>query len=402
MQPWKTDKWFTSPWNFADGPCSELNFSKKIKIHDVSLRDGEQQAGFEFNKDQKIAVAEKLAEIGVHRIEAGMPAVSKSDEDAVKEIVKHNFGPEIFAFARCMKEDVKLAADCGCKGIVTEIPCSEHIIQNAYKWPVERAIDQSIEVTSYAHELGLETIFFPIDATRADMSWFLDTIEKIATEGYMDGLSLADTMGGINPQAAYYLVKKVKERIHVPVEVHFHDDFGLGAANTIFALAAGADVAHTTITGIGERAGNTPFEDVVLALRCLYDIDLGIDLSKLYSLSKFMQKITGLSFRPNRQIVGDTLFNIESGIVTSWYKNCADSCPTEVGSYIPSLVGQKPIEICMGKMSGKPNIEIWLHDLGIDVPKEKHLDLLTKVKDYSLQKGRIISKNEFKTLVKTI
>ena len=106
-QPWKTDNWFVSPWNFAPEVRQEFKFAPKIKVHDITLRDGEQQAGIEFNKDDKIAIAEALAEAGVHRIEAGMPAVSPSDEAAIREIVKRNLGPEIFAFSRCMVEDVK-------------------------------------------------------------------------------------------------------------------------------------------------------------------------------------------------------------------------------------------------------------------------------------------------------
>lgn len=403
MDAWKTKNWFTSPWNFSEEVRSQLHFSKNIKIHDVTLRDGEQQAGLLFSKDQKIAIAEKLAELGVHRIEAGMPAVSNSDQMAIREIVKRNLGPEIYAFARCTKSDVLLAKDCGCTGIVTEIPCSEHLIEKAYLWSVEHAIEQSIEVTRYAHELGLRVIFFTIDSTRADIDWFLNAVERIAREGYMDALTLADTMGVINPHAAYYMVKKVKERIHVPIEVHFHDDFGMGAANTLFALAAGADVAHTSITGIGERAGNTPYEDLAVALRCMYDIDLGLDLSKVCSLSKLMQQITGITLRPNRPIVGDTVFHIESGIVTSWYKNCSENCPTELGPFVPSLVGQSPIEICMGKKSGVPNVEIWMQELGMKVPdKDTVKEIVERVKSYAMKKGRNISREEFKSIIQQV
>ena len=129
---YKTDKWYTSPWNFLDEVSNQFNFAKNIQLHDVSLRDGEQQAGLIFNKDHKIAIADKLMEIGVHRIEAGMPAVSKQDEEAIRQIVKRSesTNTEVFAFARCMKKDVELAADCGVKGIIVEIPSSEHIIEN--------------------------------------------------------------------------------------------------------------------------------------------------------------------------------------------------------------------------------------------------------------------------------
>ena len=328
-----------------------------------------------------------------------LPAVSKSDQEAIKEIVKRNLGPEIFAFARCTKGDVELARDCGCTGVITEIPCSEHLIQNAYRWPVERAIEESIAVTSYAHELGMKVVFFTIDGTRASSEWFMNAIARIATEGYMDALTIADTMGVLNPHGAYHMVRQIKSHVNVPVEVHFHDDFGLGTANTIFGLAAGADVAHTSITGIGERAGNTPYEDLALSLRCLYGIDLGLDLSKLREVSKFMQKTLGISLRPNRPIVGDTVFNIESGIVASWVKNCQE-CPTEVGPFLPSLVGQPPIHICMGKKSGVPNVEIWMEEMGLSAPdKDMAKDILDCVKSTALQKGRDLNTEEFREIL---
>ena len=135
--PWHTDKWYTSPWNFAPEATEGFNFAKKIKFHDVSLRDGEQQAGLVFTRDQKIALADKMAELGMHRIEAGMPAVSEQDRQAIVEIAKRYQGPndpEIFAFARCMRADVLRAVDCGVKGIVVEIPSSDHMLKYAYKW----------------------------------------------------------------------------------------------------------------------------------------------------------------------------------------------------------------------------------------------------------------------------
>ena len=144
-EPWKSKDWFVSAWDYASEVNKDFTFAKNIKIHDVTLRDGEQQAGIVFTKDDKIRIAEALAEAGVHRIEAGMPVVSPADNEAIKEIVKRNLGPQIFSFARCMKEDVKRAIDTGVTGVVMEIPSSQHIIDIAYRWPMEKAIETSIE-----------------------------------------------------------------------------------------------------------------------------------------------------------------------------------------------------------------------------------------------------------------
>jgi len=401
--PWKTKDWFTSPWNFLDEVKKDLNFAKKIKFHDVSLRDGEQQAGLIFDKNLKVEIAEKLAEVGIHRIEAGMPAVSPQDEAAIREIVKRDLGPEVFAFARCMKEDIKRAADCGVTGVVVEIPSSDHMVEIAYKWEMQRAIDLSIEATQYAKELGLYTVFFPIDMSRANMGWVLDLVEKVAKEGHMDALAVVDTMGGLNPHSVAHLIKKVKERIDKPIEAHFHDDFGLGAANTIMALAAGADVAHTTITAIGERAGNAAYEDVAMSLLTMYGVDTGLNYDKIYPTSKFLRDRSGLGLRQNRGIVGDNIFDIESGIVTAWYQNAKDIEPLEISPFLPSLVGHKATGIVLGKHSGLPSIEIHLEKLGMTVESVEHKnEILLKVKEKAYEKSGILTTEEFTNIVNEV
>jgi hypothetical protein len=266
--PWQTDRWFVSPWNYLEETTRGFAFPKRIQFHDVCLRDGEQQAGVEFTPKEKVKLATMLAEAGVHRIEAGMPAVSKYDAQAVRDIVKLKLPAEIFAFSRCMVEDVKRAVDTGVKGIVMEVPASEPIIQYAYQWSPQKAIDLSVEATRYAKSQGLYVVFFPIDASRAEMGWYLNTMERVATEGHMDALALVDTFGVLSPHAVSYFVRETQKRIKKPLETHFHMDFGMGVANTIIALAAGADVVHSTISGIGERAGNVPTDTLPRCSPC--------------------------------------------------------------------------------------------------------------------------------------
>jgi len=401
--PWKNDKWFTSPWNFADEVRSGCQFSKNIKLHDVSLRDGEQQAGLIFSEDEKVQLAEKMAEIGIHRIEAGMPAVSEPDRAAIERIVKMKLGPEIFAFCRCMKEDVKRAADLGVDGIIIEIPSSDHMIEKAYRWDLEKAVALSVEATSYAKEMGLYTVFFPIDMSRADMVWAINLIKRVATEGHMDALAVVDTFGGLNPNAIPYLIRTMKANIDKPIEVHFHDDYGFASANTVLALAAGADVAHTTISAIGERAGNCPYEDVALALLTMYGVDLGLQYDKIYGLSKLMREMTGMPVRPNRGIIGDHIMDIESGIITGWYKNVKATDPLELTPYLPSLTGHPDNVILLGKGSGLPSIEHYLEKHGFEVSdKEKKMVILNRVKDLAILHHGLVSEEEFLSVVHAV
>ena len=398
--PWKTDHWFVSPWNYVKEVTEDFHPPKRVKIHDITLRDGEQQAGIIFKKDEKIRIAEKLAEAGVHRIEAGMPAVSPPDEAAIKEIVKRDLGPEIFCFCRCTVDDVKRAVDCGVDGIVIEIPASAQLLEQAYKWPLNKAIDLSIKATAFAKEQGLYTVFFTIDGTRTEMKWLLDLVDRVATEGHMDAFTLVDTFGVLSPHGAHYFTRKVKERVKKPLEIHFHSDFGLGVANTIMAILAGAEVIHSTVTGIGERAGNTPMEETVLALLTMYNIDVGIDYSKLNELSKLVQKLSGTEVPASRPFIGEGAYTIESGIVTGWFKNAFEKNPTTVFPVHPNFVGHEAPRIVMGKKSGIDNIEIWSKKLGIQLNDEEALAVVQKVKLKSHDLKMTLTEDEFKEITK--
>ena len=394
-QPWKTENWYVSSWNYLKEVTKDFNPPKAVKVHDITLRDGEQQAGIILTKDDKIKIAEKLSEVGIHRIEAGMPAVSPNDEVAIREIVKRNLDAEIFCFARCMVPDVELAADCGVDGIVIEIPSSKHLIEQGYKWPLEKAVELSITATQAAKKAGLYTVFFTIDATRSDMNWLLNLVEKVATEGHMDAFTLVDTFGVLSSHAATYFTEKVIENVNTPVEIHFHSDFGLGVANTINAVLAGAEVIHTTVLGIGERAGNTPMEETVLALLTLYGIDVGIDYGKLNELSKLVRKLTGMEVPKNRPFIGDYAYNIESGIVTGWYKNVFQTDPTIVYPVNPEFVGHEPPDIFMGKKSGLDNIGIWTQKLNIELTEDEKMTVLREVKQKSHDLKRVLTEEEF-------
>ena len=396
--PWKTDNWFVGEWNYLEEVTKGFTPPKQVRIHDITLRDGEQQAGVTFTKDDKIRIAEKLAEVGVHRIEAGMPAVSPNDEAAIREIVKRKLGPEIFSFARCMAEDVKRSADCGVDGVCLEIPSSGHLIERAYKWPLDKAVDLSIQATLAAKEAGLYTVFFTIDATRADMTWLLNLVEKVATEGHMDALALVDTFGVLSPHGASYFTRKVKERIKKPLEIHFHADFGMAVANTIMAVVGGAEVIHSTVTGIGERAGNTPMEETVMALLTLYGIDVGIKYDKLNELSKMVIDMSGTKIADNRPFIGDGAYDIESGIITSWFRNTFEQYPTQIYPVRPDFVGHRAPQILMGKKSGIDNVAIWAERAGISLDADETMDALIQIKQLAHDQKRPLTEDEFKTI----
>jgi len=402
-EPWKTDQYFVSPWNYQPEVTAGFSPPAKLEVHDVTLRDGEQQAGVVFTPDEKVRIAEKLAEAGVQRIEAGLPAVSPGDAEAVRRIAAAGLPAKIYAFSRCMVDDVKRALDTGVEAIVMEIPSSEHIVKYAYRWEYERAIELTIEATRFAHENGLYVSFFPIDSTRADITTFLNMIEVIARDGHMDSLALVDTFGVLSPQAAAFMTRKVRERIDKPLEAHFHMDFSLGVANTVTAVANGVGTVQVSVSGIGERAGNTPLEDTVMALKTMYGIESGIDFTKLYGLSKLVRELAGVPVPPNRGIVGDRLFQVESGIIATWVKNVGSENLTEAFPFRPEMVGQTGPQIVLGKGSGLDSVMIWLDKLGFPpASEEQTMAILTEVKSTSLQKKGLLSEDDFRKIAQGV
>jgi isopropylmalate/homocitrate/citramalate synthase len=400
--PWHTDQWFTSPWNHEPAVRETLELPAKVVFHDTTLRDGEQQAGVLFTARQKVRIAGALAEAGVGRIEAGMPAVSPEDQLAIKEIVKAKLPSEIYVLSRCMRDDVQRAIDCGVDGVVMEIPSSRHLVELGYRWTVERALNLCIEATSYAAAQGLKVAFFPVDASRADINEFLDLIQRVSTDGHMDSLGLVDTFGVLTPQAAAFYTQQCK-RFGVPLEAHFHMDYEMGVANSCMSVASGATVIHTTVGGLGERAGNTPLEATAMALQTLYNVPTGLDTTKLKELNNLVMSFAGVAVPDQKAIVGDRIFQIESGMVAGWFGNVRDQDLTEVFPYDPKMVGQHTPEVVLGKGSGPDSIVMAAADLGYtDLSGTEITDLLLAVKMESLGLRRLLTQDEFAGLLTAV
>lgn len=399
--PWiKEGEWWVAPPNYEPEVTAQYHFPPKIEILDTSLRDGEQQPGITFTKDDKVRLAKKLAEIGVHRIEVATPAVSKADADAVREIVDLNLGPKIFVFVRNTIEDMKLAKSLGVDGVIAEVPGSEHLLKFGKNWTADRAIKSAIEATGYAHGEGMFVNFFPADGSRADPNFLIDTVGQVAAGGHMDSLTLVDTFGCYSPEGAAHMVKRLKGIFPQPIEVHFHDDFGLGVASTIAGLAAGAEVAHTTVNGIGERAGSVGYEQLCLSLKVLYGYDTGIKLDKMLELSRLMEDLSGFKVQANRPVIGEKLFGWETGMPVSLWVNSRDKgMPLAMLPYMWTMTGNTAPVVYMGKKSGKDNVKEWFKLMHLDASEEQIPDILGKVKDLALVLHRDISPDEFKAIV---
>lgn len=397
----KSDKHLVSAYDFLPEVTKGVK-PRRITVHDVTLRDGEQQAGIVFRKDEKIKIAQRLDEAGVDRIEAGLPSVSPEDSKAIQEITHLGLDAKIYAFARCMKADVDNALKLDVDGLIMEIPSSDHLIRNGYGWEPQKAIDLSVEATRYAHSHGLKLTFFTIDATRAPFDVFWKLVGTVAKEGHMDALAIADTFGVMKPEAITYFVKKVAKVAKKPVEIHAHNDFGLGVANTVAGVLAGASAVHVTVNGIGERSGNASLEEVVMALTLLYGMKTGVRPEKFRGLSKLVESLSGVRLPPQKPVVGDGIFTVESGIITGWWKRVEKmGIPLEMFPFLPELVGHDPVRIVLGKKSGRDSILYTAEKMGVSVSDGQVDRLLAAVKSAAMEKKRSLNETESSELLRS-
>lgn len=386
--------------NFNEEPevKEQYSFSPELSIVDCTLRDGEQQAGVVFTKEDKVRIAKKLDEIGIPEIEAGMPAVSNEDREATCEMVQAVSKARITALARPSKEDIDMLAECGVWCATISIPIGD--LQRKFKlgWDDETYIRNLLEISEYAKKKGLYVNVSPYDTTRVNPAFLERVLHEIVKAGTVDRVRLVDTVGSATPQAIKYLVRKMKSILgSIPIEVHCHDDFGMATASTIAGAEAGAEHLSTTMNGLGERAGNAPTEEVVVALKFLYGIDLGVKLEKLTEASRLVEELSNVKLQQHKAVVGRHAFSHESGMVAAGVLK--NSFVAE--AYVPEAVGQKR-ELLIGKKSGAKVLASKLEEKGITASKEEIQELLVEVKEYAIKHRRALEDEEFFALADKI
>src|SRR5215469_3538777 len=254
MSEIRADQVWTTPLNDLDVVQKGFDHSKTIRFYDTTLRDGEQTTGIVFSADDKVAIARKLAELGVSRIESGFPRVSDEDTEAVKRILDAGLSSEIWGFARCLKADIDAHIELGTRYILMEITTSD-IKMKAFGFTREKVVDRIVSSVKHARDNGVEKVnFFAVDSTRTDLP-FLRDVYGAALEAGADEVSVVDTIGVCAPETAEYLVRQVRSWFGktVPIHWHGHNDFGLATAAAIAAVKGGADFVQGTINGMGER-----------------------------------------------------------------------------------------------------------------------------------------------------
>lgn len=378
----------TSPYNAA----SRAKLPEKIVVYDSTLRDGEQMPGVHFTIEQKLLIARKLAEAGVHQIEAGFPAVSEHEKEAVKAVVGLGLDSDVLCLARTTQGDIDAAADCDVDMVLLFIATSDLHLRYKLKMSREEVVRRAVMSIEYARARGLKVSLSTEDSSRSDVL-FLKEVYQASEKAGASRLGITDTLGCACPEAVSFLVRKVRESTRLPLSAHLHNDFGLGLANSIAALDSGAEAIATTVGGIGERAGNVPLEQLVMALKHLYKRDIGIRADLLTDLTRTVYEAAGMPLPATQPWVGNNAFSHESGIHVAAVLNC----PMTYECVNPEEVGNRR-RLVLGKHSGTALVKAWLGERSIGASQEQICDIVRAIKRAGEERGRV-SEEEFWRIV---
>jgi isopropylmalate/homocitrate/citramalate synthase len=391
--PWQTENWFVSPFNFDEEARAQTDLPKSLTFHDVTLRDGEQQAGVVFTKYDKVMIGRAINRAGVERLEVGTPGTSSEDKEAVRALNAATLDVKIFSWARNNKLDIAAAKDCGSYGITIELPTSKLLIEKVYDSTLDRTLREVEENVNFASSEGLRPMLLLVDATRADMASIATIIR--GTERYVDSYAISDTFGVAMPRAIFNMIRKIKTMTSKPIEIHCHNDFGLATSNTLAAVLGGASVAHVTVNGMGERAGNTALGEVALGAKLLLGIDVKIKLEELYRLSQTVSEISGYPIPPNKPIVGENVFNIESAQSAQWLATTEKDGYALAYPFSREIIDHPEPKVLLSKKSGPYNLKLKLAELRLSIPEERFPEVLGMIYERSLQKKGALSDDEF-------
>jgi isopropylmalate/homocitrate/citramalate synthase len=381
-----------SPYNKEAEEELGRRFPKGIVIYDTTLRDGEQMVGVRFTRIQKLEIARRLAKIGVHQIELGFPAVSDEEQSTIKAIVKEGLGPKMLVLSRLVKEDIDAAVDTGADMVMLFIATSGIHLKHKLGKTREQVKEMLAEATDHAKARGIEFSFTTEDATRSDWG-FMDDLFKMAETAGASRVGIADTTGSATPEAVAFIIKKLKRISKLPLSVHLHNDFGLALASALASIREGATHINASVSGLGERAGNVPLEQLVASLQVLYGIELGVDMEGLTDLSRMVAGYAKVQLSPHTPLVGRNAFAHESGIHVAAVLNE----PSTYEPIPPECVGNRR-RICFGKHSGRTAIRKKLEEKGRGGDETLVEKVLKRVKAMGETNGGV-SEDEFWDIV---
>ncbi|OGS49386.1 MAG: hypothetical protein A3K68_02565 [Euryarchaeota archaeon RBG_16_68_13] len=342
------------------------------------MRDGEQTPGVTFSPEEKLAIASLMDEMGVPVMDVGIPVVSREETRAVKLIAGAGLQATVIAAARAVRRDVDACIECGVDEISIFIACSELHMKHKLRMTREQVLEAAVREVEYAKAHGLPVSFVTEDTFRADMDYAVELYNACIDAGASRAV-FCDTVGVMTPAAVSWFFSKIRPRLReVELSFHGHNDFGLATANSLAALEAGVAVPHVCVNGLGERSGNASFEELVLTLENLYEYDTGIDLSRLYELSRLVERFSGVPLGIHKPIVGYNAFSHESGIhADGVIKHTATYEPIQ-----PERIGRER-QFIFGKHTGSTVVVEKLRTRQVDATREQVLQLVQLIKEHA-------------------
>lgn len=348
-----------------------------VHIFDTTLRDGEQSPGSSMSMEEKVTLAKQLARLGVDVIEAGFPVSSPVQFEATRRISLEVEGPAIAALSRCVEKDIQSAydaiKDAAKPRIHTFIATSPIHMKYKFNMKPDEILKTAVNCVQFARSLCKEVEWSAEDATRSEIPFLAEIVEAVIAAG-ATVINIPDTVGYTVPQefenTISELFKRVKNIEQAVISVHCHNDLGLGVANSLAAVRAGARQVECTINGIGERAGNASLEEIVMALHVrnnIFDVTTNIKTEEIYRSSNLLSNIIGYGVQPNKAIVGKNAFSHESGIHQDGF--IKNSMTYEIMT--PELVGRPRSELVLGRHSGKAGFKSRVKELGYELTDEQ-------------------------------
>ena len=360
-------------------------------INDTTLRDGEQTPFVAFNLKEKLQIARLLYEAGADELEVGIPAMGKKEQDDLKEILALNLPIPIMSWNRATMGDLEASLKCGLKAVDLSIPVSDILIDIKFGGDKTRLLKQLEEVILQAKKENLFVCIGGEDSSRANNS-FLKEIMTLGAELGANRFRYCDTVGILTPHKTYENIKDLSSSNLLDIEMHTHNDFGMATANAIAGYEAGAYSSNTTVIGIGERAGNASFEQVLMSLRLLGK-EININSKALKSLIKTVSSASHRRVDTNLPIVGKNIFSHESGI----HVNGMMKSKNAYEPFNPEELGLKR-SFPIGKHSGSSTLIYHLKSIGIEPNIQIVQKLLPKIREIVTNRKKVLSTNELKEL----
>jgi homocitrate synthase NifV len=372
----------------------EMFEMNQILINDTTLRDGEQAAGVAFTLEEKVGIAKFLDTIGVPELEVGIPAMGEEETRAISAITNLGLQAKLLGWNRAVMSDIKASMVCGLQRVHIAIPVSGIQIAAKFHGQWRISLQKLKDCVSFALDNGLWVAVGGEDSSRADENFLLD-VALYAQEWGASRFRFCDTVGVLDPFTTYTKVKRLASALTIPLEIHTHNDFGLATANALAGIKAGASSVNTTVNGLGERAGNAALEEVVMAIKRIYGMDLAIDTPRLLELSHLVASASGCSVPPWKAIVGENTFAHESGI----HAHGVLQNPVTYEPFAPEEVGWER-RLVLGKHSGRHLVSNVLEQHGIFLNSQETQSVLDAVRQQSVQKKRSLTTEELLNLVR--